>query len=72
MELEWVNNTFINIYGMSMEDYKRDYGKTLYDVSGHPDIKRLIQECISKKTGMSYESVTDTKNMGNRWFHSIL
>jgi PAS domain S-box-containing protein len=72
MELEWVNNTFLNIYGMSMEDYKKENGKTLYDVSGHPDINKLIQECITKKTGMSYESVTDTKNMGNRWFQSML
>jgi PAS domain S-box-containing protein len=72
MELVWANNTFLDIHGLTLEEYKKEKGKTLFEVSTHPDIKNLLQDCINKKTGTSYESENITKNMGRRWFQSIL
>jgi len=72
LELEWVNKNFSEVFGMPLEEYKRENGKTLSEMSTYPDIENLVQESIRKKTGMSYESVTETKNMGRRWFQSML
>lgn len=72
MELVWANNTFLEINGLTLEEYKKEKGRTLFEVSTHPDIKNLVEECIRKKTGSSYESENITKNMGKRWFQSIL
>ncbi|MCX6294560.1 MAG: SpoIIE family protein phosphatase [Bacteroidetes bacterium] len=72
MELVWANNTFLDINGITLDEYKKEKGKTLFELSTHPDIKNLLAECISKKMGTSYESENITKNMGRRWFQSIL
>ena len=72
MELVWANNTFLDINGLTLEEYKKEKGKTLYVVSTHPDIRKLVEECIANKTGASYESENITKSMGTRWFQSIL
>jgi serine phosphatase RsbU (regulator of sigma subunit) len=72
MELEWVNDTFHNIYGATMDEFSSEYGRQLKDVSGNPDIENIARESVVKKTGMSYESVTETKSMGKRWFQSNL
>ncbi|HTB05679.1 MAG TPA: SpoIIE family protein phosphatase [Bacteroidia bacterium] len=72
MELEWVNNTFFDTYGMSVEQFKEERGTTIIDLSSHPEIEKLVQECIDKKTGVSYESETSNVGLGKRWFQSML
>ncbi len=72
LELEWVNDTFAPTTGMTMEEFKRRKGKTLLEMSSHPEVEQMVSECIIKKTGVSYESVNHTKNMGARWFQSMI
>ncbi len=72
MELVWANNTFLDINGLTLEEYKKEKGRTLFEVSTYLDIKNMVDDCIRKKTGASYESENITKNMGKRWFQSIL
>lgn len=72
LELEWVNKNFLNTYGMTMEEFTRINGNKLKNVSKNPEIEQLAQDCISKKTGVSYESFTETKESGKRWFQSML
>lgn len=72
LELIWVNDTFHGIYGLTLEEFKKERGKTLFDVSSHPDIKKILEECIATKTSASYESLNITKDYGKRWFQSML
>ncbi len=72
LELIWVNDTFLDNYGLTLEEFKKERGKTLFDVSNHPDIKSILEECIINKTGASYEALNVTKNYGKRWFQSML
>lgn len=72
MELEWVNDTFLQNYGMTMEEFKMERGISLYDVSRHTHIKPLVEECVRTKTAVSYESFTESKDTGKHWFQSIL
>ena len=72
MELEWVNDTFSNTYGMSAEKYKEERGAKLVDISSHPDIEKLVQECIDTKSGISYEAETNNIGAGKKWFQSML
>ncbi len=72
LELEWVNDTFAHTTGMTMNEFKNTRGKTILQLSSHPKVEDLIAECITNKTGVSYESINKTKNLGNRWFQSMI
>jgi len=71
-ELQWVNDTFFDSYGMSIERYKKERGTKIADLSSHPEIAKLIDKCIASKSGISYESETFHDVKGKRWFQSML
>jgi len=72
LELVWVNDTFIPTMGLPMEEFKKERGRTLIEMTDHENIEALIEECVRTKSGVSYESVIATKNMGRRWFQSMM
>ena len=72
LEVEWVNNTFFDSYGMSIDEYKQERGTTLTELSTHPEIEVLVKECVEKKVPVSYESEASNMETGRRWFQSIL
>ena len=47
------------------EEFKKINGSTLPEISGHPGIKKIINECLSKKEGATYEakSLIDGKEL---------
>ncbi len=71
-EMIWANDSFIRTFGSSLEEFKKERGNTIHDISSNPDIKKVIEECISKKTGIVYESKNMTRNNGERWFQTAL
>lgn len=54
--IEWVNNSFEKLNRMNLAEFKAKYGNTIYEVSNNPEIKNIIQNCITSKTSVSYES----------------
>lgn len=71
-ELIWANNAFTNIFGYTLEEFKKERGNTIMEISSNPDVRRLLAECIEKKSGVSYESKALTKHKGERWFQTTL
>ena len=39
-----------------MEEFKKKYGNTIYELSNNPEIKNIIQNCITTKKPVRYES----------------
>ncbi|HXU28700.1 MAG TPA: GAF domain-containing protein, partial [Bacteroidia bacterium] len=56
LELEWANDSFTHTYKCSLEEFKKINGSTLPEISGHPGIKKIIDECLHKKEGATYEA----------------
>lgn len=54
--IEWVNTSFEKLNQMNLSEFKAKYGNTIYEVSNNPEIKNIIEKCISTKTPVSYES----------------
>jgi len=71
-ELIWANNAFTSIFGCTLEEFKKERGNTIAEISSNPDINKLLNECIEHKTGVSYESNYLTKHKGLRWFQTTL
>ena len=71
-ELIWANDAFTNTFGYTLEEYKKENGKTLLEISTNPEIKKLLNEAIEKKVSVSYESKTQTKYKGVRWFQTTI
>jgi transcriptional regulator with GAF, ATPase, and Fis domain/serine phosphatase RsbU (regulator of sigma subunit) len=65
LELEWANDSFTHTYKCTLEEFKKVNGSTLPEISGHPGIKKIIDECLSKKEGATYEakSLIDGKEL---------
>jgi PAS domain S-box-containing protein len=72
IELQWVNKNFLDTYGISLDQFKLENRKSLFDISSHPDIRYLVKESIRTRAGVSYESVLTTDGMGKRWFQSMM
>lgn len=71
-ELIWANESFTNSLGYTLEEFKKERGKTIIEISSNPEIRKLLDECIEKKSGISYETRNLTKHNGQRWFQTTL
>ena len=71
-EIEWVNEGFTRLFGYSLEEYKMVKGKTLYEVSGHTNIRELVKKCSEEKTSLIYESVNFSKDNKSYYIQSTL
>ena len=71
-ELIWANDAFTRVFGYTLEEFKNERGKTIIEVSSYPNIKQVLNDCIEKRTGISYESKYQIRNNEERWFQSTL
>ena len=55
--LEYINESFIKLHQLSMEELIRKYGKTIFELSNHSNIRHLIGEAIQNKKSVNYESL---------------
>lgn len=70
--LEWVNYSFEKLNGMTLDELKKLKGESIYEVSNHPDIKTIIDKCISGKCSVVYESKNLNKKGPVTWESSTL
>jgi PAS domain S-box-containing protein len=56
LEFEWANDAFTHNYKCTLEEFKKEHGNTIMEASGYPEIKKVINECLSKKEGTTYEA----------------
>src|SRR5882762_5684282 len=60
--LEWVNSSFERLNGLSLEEFKKKYGNTIYEVSNNPEIHSIIENCVRTKTTVRYEASNEIEN----------
>jgi PAS domain S-box-containing protein len=56
LELEWANDAFTHNYKCTLEEFKKEHGNTILEASGYPEIKEVLNQCLIKKEGTTYEA----------------
>ncbi len=70
--LEWVNSSFERLNGLTLGEFKRKYGNTIYDVSNNPEIHSIIDNCVRTKSTVRYEAANELENGKIVWESSTL
>jgi len=55
-KLEYINESFVKLNKLSIEDLKKNYGETIYELSNNPNIREIIHDAITNKHSVNYES----------------
>lgn len=66
-EVEWVNEAFVRLNGITLEDLKKQKGKTIYEISNNPQVRNIIQTAIREKKLVVYESLNITNDGRKIW-----
>ncbi|MBI5219748.1 MAG: PAS domain S-box protein [Bacteroidia bacterium] len=69
---EWVNEGFHKLYGINLKEFCSMYGKNIIKASSNNEIKNKIEQCISEKKTVSYDSSYKRSDGALIWFQSTL
>jgi PAS domain S-box-containing protein len=71
--LEYVNESFFKLNGLTLDDLKRNYGETIFEFSNNPNITDLVNEAVTRKKSVHYESLNSkVKGETDIWESSTL
>jgi len=71
-KLEWANEGFTKMTGYTLEEFKKEKGKTMMEMSNNPEIKQMIDDCINKRSSVVYEVKNITKEGNEIWVQTTL
>jgi PAS domain S-box-containing protein len=71
-DIEWVNEGFKRIYGMTLERFLAVRGKNILETSLNPNIKEIVDTCKKEKKSMLYETYKEGESGDKLWFQSTL
>ncbi len=70
--LEWVNEGFTRMYGYDYEEFVSKNGRNLVDTSANATVKTIIENCLSSKKSVNYESFNFTKDGRQIWVQTTI
>jgi len=70
--LEWVNDSFVRLNAIGLEELKKLKGNTIFEISNNPNIRKIIEESVRDKKTISYESLNKTRDGKTIWESSTL
>ncbi|MBW8051347.1 MAG: PAS domain-containing protein [Cytophagales bacterium] len=71
-ELEWVNEGFTKMTGYNLEEFVKEKGNSLTEISGNPEIKEIIDDCITNKKTVVYETHNNDKSGKEFWVQTTI
>lgn len=71
-KLEWVNESFVRLNGITLEKLKKLKGETIFEISNNPRIREIVEESIREKKSVVYESLNHTLHGTAVWESSTL
>ncbi|HQQ93521.1 MAG TPA: two-component regulator propeller domain-containing protein [Bacteroidia bacterium] len=60
--LEYINESFVKLHNLDKEQLIHKYGSSIYELSNHPNIRDIVQEAVSNKKSVNYESLNAKTN----------
>lgn len=70
--IEWVNEGFEKMYGYTLEEFKINFEKTIFNSESNPKLAKAIQECKDGAESYVYENKWETKNGKPIWIQTTL
>ena len=70
--VDWANPSFERLNGVTLAEYKKKHGNSIYEMSNNPDIRKIISDCVNSKTAVHYESANSLANGTTVWESSTL
>ena len=70
--LEWVNEGLTRMYGYTFEEYLEERGRSFFEVSSNPDIRKLFEECKTHGKAIHYVSRNINKSGDVFWAQTTL
>lgn len=71
-KLEYVNESFVRLNHLTLTELTQQYGETIYEISNHPDIKSIMNDAITNRHSVHYESLNRLATGQERWDSSTL
>ncbi|MBC7693938.1 MAG: SpoIIE family protein phosphatase [Burkholderiales bacterium] len=70
--LEYVNESFVRLNRITLEELKRNHGETIFDISNNPNIKTIVAEAVYHKKSVNYEALNLVADGVEIWESSTL
>lgn len=70
--IEWVNDSFVKIYGLTYEDFVSTYGNNLNNLSLNTNTKEQVNKAIEEKSPIRYASRISKNNGDYVWLQTVL
>lgn len=71
-KVEWANESFERLNGISIEDLKRKKGETIFEISNNPSIREHFNKAVAEKRSVVYESENRNVEGELLWEQSML
>ena len=71
-EIEWVNEGFTRLLGVTLEEFKKNYGSSIYKISLNPQIEETIHKSVFMKKSVVYTTNTFKKDGKQLWIQTTL
>jgi len=70
--VEWVNESFVRLNAISLDELKQLKGETIFEISNNPGIRKIVEDCIRTRKPYTYESFNLTRDGKRVWESSTL
>ncbi len=71
-KIEWVNEGFYKLYKYSLSRFIDKKGNNIFTTSSNPDIKNIVERCLSQKKSITYENRVTDKTDKIVWIQTTL
>lgn len=71
-ELEWVNRSFVELYGYSKDEFIEKFGIHLYEHSANDKINQIIEDCIVNRRAVTYTNQITSKVGEELWLQTTI
>jgi PAS domain S-box-containing protein len=70
--LEYVNESFVRLNRITLEELKKNVGETIFEISNNPEIKTIVAEAVYYKKSVNYEALNKFDDGTEIWESSTL
>lgn len=70
--VEWANESFARLNGITIEELKKKKGNTIYEISNNPNIRNIIDTAVKEHRSVVYESLNQNKQGEKLWESTTL
>jgi PAS domain S-box-containing protein len=71
-EIEWVNEGFTRMLGLTFDEFKKEYGTNMFKTSLNPRLREHLQTAIKEKRSINYSAKTATKAGRMIWIQTTM